>query len=130
MAKHVLIIDDDPSIRKLYSRVITTENRTVLAAASGNEALKLLSEHGADLIILDLNMPGMDGSETLKMIRREYRNVPIFIATGYLDAFMDRLAALRSEGFQFEVLNKPVEKEHLRAAVSSVLDGPVSMPPK
>ena len=127
MSKRVLIIDDDPSIRKLYARTIRAEDREVTTVASGAEAMEILSQHGADLILLDLNMPGMDGAATLKMIREAHRTIPIFIITGFLDVFLERLKVLRQAGIQFEVLNKPVEKEHLRAAVSSVLDGPVEL---
>jgi CheY-like chemotaxis protein len=128
MSKRVLIIDDDPSIRKLYARTIRAEDREVTAVASGAEAMEILSQHGADLILLDLNMPGMNGAAALEMIREAYRTIPIFIITGFLDVFLERLKVLRQAGIQFEVLNKPVEKEHLRAAVSSVLDGPVEVP--
>jgi len=124
MKKRILIVDDEPPIRKLFARTIGTENYAIRAAASGVEALALLKNDPADLVLLDLNMPELDGADTLAEIRKIDQAVPVFIITSFKDAFFDKLKILRDAGIQFEVINKPVEKEHLRELVESVLYGP------
>ena len=121
MEKHILVIDDEEAIRKLFRRVIETRDRHIHSAASGAEALELLEQQPMDLILLDLNMPGMDGADTLVTIRKTHPTVPVFIVSGFGDAYRDRLGALREAGIEFATINKPVDKERLRAVVNNVL---------
>jgi len=119
MKKKILIVDDEAPIRKLFARIIGTDTYGILPAASGAEALALMQQAPVDLILLDLNMPGLDGADTLVEMRKLDQDVPVFIITSFKDAFLDKLSALREAGIHFEVINKPVEKEQLRRIVKN-----------
>lgn len=65
----VLVVDDDPNIRDLYQSAFDTAGMAVLAAGSGEEAVKLALEHHPEVILMDIIMPGMNGHETVSKIR-------------------------------------------------------------
>jgi two-component system KDP operon response regulator KdpE len=74
----VLVIDDEPPIRKLLRMGLTTQGYQILEAPNGKTALELLSET-PDLIILDLGLPDIDGHELLRMVRARSESVPIVV---------------------------------------------------
>ena len=74
----VLVIDDEPPIRKLLRMGLTTQGYEILEAANGKVALELLSQHPA-LIILDLGLPDIRGDELLRMIRARDDGVPVVV---------------------------------------------------
>ncbi len=74
----VLVIDDEPPIRKLLRMGLTTQGYEILEAANGKTALELLSQHPA-LIILDLGLPDIQGHELLRLIRARDESVPIVV---------------------------------------------------
>jgi two-component system OmpR family response regulator len=80
----VLIVDDDPAIREIFSRYVEMGGYKVLAADGGSGCLEILKEHTPDIILLDLMMEPMDGWETLLAIRAtaSARQVPVIIITG------------------------------------------------
>jgi two-component system, response regulator, stage 0 sporulation protein F len=123
MKKNILIVDDEAPIRKLFSRTIGTAEYSILTAASGVEALAQMREQRVDLVLLDLNMPKLDGADTLVQIRKLDEDVPVVIITSFKDAFVDKLRTLREAGIHFEVVNKPVEKTQLRTLVKKTLQG-------
>jgi CheY-like chemotaxis protein len=73
------MIDDDPLLRKLMERHFSTKGYTTRTAENGERALELLKEWHPDLILCDINMPVMDGYETLQRIRAipDYANIPV-----------------------------------------------------
>ena len=75
----VLIVDDDPSVRKVLEKVITMGGLEAVTAASGEKALELLGQRRVDLIILDVMMGGMDGFEVVQELRRQKNDTPIMI---------------------------------------------------
>ncbi len=79
-AGKVLVIDDDPQIRRVMKVILTGERYEVVEARSGEAALLKFREFLPDLVLLDLNMPGMGGLETCRSIR-EASDVPIIIVT-------------------------------------------------
>ena len=78
-AECVLIVDDDPMVRKVLTKVVVSNGFVPAAAASGEEALALLQRPHVDLIILDIMMGGMDGFEVVQEIRRRRNETPIII---------------------------------------------------
>jgi len=70
MAKKIMIVDDEESIRELVNAVLSLEGFEVIAAEDGQECLEKLKEVKPDLILMDMMMPGMSGRETIEKIRK------------------------------------------------------------
>jgi CheY-like chemotaxis protein len=97
----ILLVDDDPDCRMLIRDAITNckVSNSVYEAANGKEALEFLRRHGAPrpgLIFLDLEMPGMNGQETLKNIKadEDLRDIPVVMMTGVTDENEMKAAAV------------------------------------
>ncbi|MDD5730720.1 MAG: response regulator [Candidatus Omnitrophica bacterium] len=91
MAKHILIIDDEELITRSLLKLLNKEGYDATVARSGKEALEKIKTVDFDLIISDVRMPGMDGIETIKQIRRQLELagkdlIPEVLITGYADA--------------------------------------------
>jgi DNA-binding response OmpR family regulator len=81
MADRILIVDDDPSVRTTLCRVIKSNGLEYDAAASGEEALDLLERNSYALLLMDINMKGMDGFETVQTLRERGCRTPIIIVS-------------------------------------------------
>lgn len=81
--KIVLVVDDDESIRQLYTEILTNEGYEVETAVNGKEGLDDLKERKPDLVLLDLMMPEMDGKTMLHALRQipEFKTLPVIILT-------------------------------------------------
>ncbi len=119
----IIVIDDQAAVRGAVRRALETAGHEVLEAGDGDVGLRLLAEHGADLVITDIFMPGQDGIVTVQRIRREFPAVKIIAmsggdSTGRMDLRQDAvmLGAAKS-------LAKPFELAELLAAVRAVLAG-------
>ena len=80
MADTILIVDDDQSVSLTLSKAVQSSGMEAEIANSGEEALKRLSEKRFDLILMDINMPGMDGFQTVESIRKQGIQTPIIIS--------------------------------------------------
>ncbi len=87
MNKHVLIVDDSPTVRKFVSVSLSMQGFSVVAACDGMDALEKLPQSRFDLVITDLNMPNMDGFELIKALREnpDYKDLPVIILTSLGD---------------------------------------------
>lgn len=83
MSEKVLVVDDEPGMRGLLTRVMQKEGYTAAACADGGEALQAFKREDWDLVIADIDMPGMDGIELLKRIRKDHPGVPVLMITAY-----------------------------------------------
>jgi two-component system KDP operon response regulator KdpE len=81
MTQRILVVDDEAPMRKLLSSNFKASGYTVLSAADGVEALKLIDEHPFDLVVLDINMPGPNGLQVLQALRRESQ-MPVLVLSG------------------------------------------------
>ncbi len=81
--KRILLVDDERHIRELYRSELEDEGYLVVLAESGNEALSEVQTNPPDLIVLDIQMPGMDGIETLEKILGQDKGIPIILNTAY-----------------------------------------------
>lgn len=82
--KTILLVEDEKNQQLLYQEELTKEGYNVIFANDGEQALAKFHESSADLVILDIRMPGMDGVETLgKMLSSAKKKVPIIINTAY-----------------------------------------------
>lgn len=82
MANTVLIVDDDPSVQTMLFKVIRSNGLDAEIASSGEDALKLTSSRNFDLILLDINMQGMDGFQVIQTLRSREIQTPIIIVSG------------------------------------------------
>jgi two-component system, NtrC family, response regulator AtoC len=118
MRKHILIVDDEPSIRKVLGAHLRRDGYDVTAAASGVEAIEILQEEGADLVITDLRMPGMDGLELLRWVKQSYPGLPVIMLTahGTVDSAVEAL----KRGAQ-DYLTKPFDQDELKLVILKAL---------
>lgn len=79
----LLVVDDEKRFLATCEKLLNRRGFHVLVAGSGPDALALLEGHGVQVVILDVKMPGMDGMETLKEIRRRHPQLPVIILTGH-----------------------------------------------
>jgi PAS domain S-box-containing protein len=115
----VLVVDDEPMIRTFARSMLEMEGYRVEDAASGAEALEILRSRLADIggVLLDLSMPGMDGSVVLSTLRTFAPDLPVVIQTGYsAEATAQRLAQWRVRG----VLQKPYRANQLLESIGSM----------
>lgn len=85
VARSVLIIEDDPRIRRILQMTLQREGLDVVEAESGESGLEQLADRSFDVILLDLMLPGMDGFEVCREVRRS-SNVPIIMVTARADS--------------------------------------------
>jgi CheY-like chemotaxis protein len=81
--KTILVVEDDTNQRELYVDELETDGYRVLTAANGRDALNVARETPPDIIVLDINMPGMDGLDTLSHLLEINRRTPVIINTAY-----------------------------------------------
>jgi signal transduction histidine kinase len=81
----VLIVDDEPSVRRQLRRLLERRGFAVEEAADGREGLAVIAANPPDLVVLDLTMPDLDGAEVLRRIRASGQKVPVIVSSGYLD---------------------------------------------
>ncbi len=79
--KRILLVDDDPTVRESLNNLLVAEGYSVIPAENGQHALDLASQSSVDLVLLDLNMPVMNGWDTFERLTAEHPLIPIIIAT-------------------------------------------------
>jgi len=114
---HVLIVDDDLDIRTLLAEYLQANGCNTLLAADGPAMWKLLADHGVDIIVLDLNLPGVDGL-TLCTELRSRSELPIIMLTAR-SAPLDRVLGLEMGADDY--VCKPFEPRELLSRIRSVL---------
>jgi DNA-binding response OmpR family regulator len=79
----VLLIEDEESLRNLYTRILSTKNYTVVAASDGEDALSVLEKFRPDVIVLDIVMPNYNGVEFLKILKNDsmLKSIPVVMLT-------------------------------------------------
>ena len=116
----VLAIDDSIAVLRLLHAKLRTEHVAIRMCESGREALRLVVEHRPALILLDLEMPEMDGYEVLRALKDapETLNIPVIVLSG-LRGSQDKVAAFDLGAIDY--ITKPFESAELRARVRSAL---------
>lgn len=115
--QRVLVVDDEAPMRKYISANLKARGYSVLTAEDGTEALKLIDEHPIDLLILDIMMPGPDGLEVLRHVRRDM-DVPVVMLSAR-GRETDKVEALDAGADDY--LTKPFGVEELLARVRAAL---------
>ena len=122
--KRVLIVDDNDTVRDVLAEFLG-DTYTVDLASNASAALKRLSTHPADLIMLDVNMPGTDGLTLLDAIRDRGIAAPAFVITGYDSPNVSRRAT-QSGATEYHV--KPVDLRSLDRMIAKALGVPPMLP--
>jgi two-component system, cell cycle sensor histidine kinase and response regulator CckA len=113
-AARILVVDDESLVRTQVRRMLESHGYTVLEAADGVAALAVLERDAPALVLLDVTMPGLDGTEVLREARRRGHGMPIILVSGYTDFPLEqRLEAHAYDGF----LAKPFSMEVLFGTV-------------
>jgi DNA-binding response OmpR family regulator len=118
VAPHVLVVDDDQTIRQLVSEYLSLNDFRVTAVPSGKEMLEVLDREVIELIVLDLRLPGEDGMHLARRLRDSSNNVPIIMLTGRLDE-ADRVMGLELGADDY--LTKPFSPRELLARIRAVM---------
>ena len=120
LRKRILIVDDDPSIRYMLTRVLLDEDYAVLSAANGREGLNMAGANEVDLVLLDLKMPGLNGQETLQELAVLRPGLPVIIITAYsrrpLEGALAGVSAWLQKPLDFPMLLETIRKLLAQAA--------------
>ncbi|PYM93150.1 MAG: DNA-binding response regulator [Candidatus Rokuibacteriota bacterium] len=114
----ILVVDDEAPIREVLTEYFATEGYAVEAATSGVEALTAIRGRRADLVLLDVRMPGLDGVQVLRRIRELDDSVPVIMVTANEDV---GLAKETLKLGAFDYIAKPFDFEYLDRAVAAGL---------
>jgi two-component system, OmpR family, response regulator ResD len=115
----ILVVDDEPTIGEVVSRYLERAGYATRVAADGDSALELHSERAADLIVLDLMLPGVDGLDVMRRIRKDRTRRPAFILLTAKGEESDRIVGLSLGADDYVV--KPFSPAELVARVDAVL---------
>ena len=121
----ILLVDENPiNIRVLHQSL--RDIGRLLFAISGIDALKILEDHRIDLVLLDINMPGLSGFDTCSEIKRRWPDIPVVFVTSHQDVETE-VKALASGGIDFiqKPINPPAIQARVRAHLTMKLQGDV-----
>ena len=117
----VLVIDDDEELRTLLKHMLVGVGHEVELASDGAEGLQIFGKRRPDLVLTDINMPGLDGHEVIAALRVLHADVPIIAVSGGSAIAKDELLLKASALGAVEVIMKPFEFRQLVGAVERAL---------
>ena len=121
MAVRILVVDDEPYIRDLVRETLRLRSFEAAVAANGVEALDLLSRERYDVLVTDVQMPGMDGLELLKRVKRAHPHMRVIVLTAY--PRQQDISDFLLQGAD-DFLTKPFRANDLVAAIRKAERGP------
>jgi CheY-like chemotaxis protein len=127
----VLVVDDDPAVRKSIDRVLSGKGYAVITAENGEEAVRKLNEEKYDLVYTDIRMPGMSGLEVAEHVKAQQAWTPVVIITGYgSDAAEARARAAGVSAFVHKPLSPEMIEDSARDAIAvpAIASEPVVLP--
>ena len=119
MLPSVLVVDDEPSIVQSLSGLLSDEGYKVSTAVDGYEALKVVDSDSPDLVLLDIWMPGMDGIETLKEIKKYHPHTQVIIITGHGNV---ETAVKATKLGAFDLIEKPLSIDKIILTINNALN--------
>jgi two-component system cell cycle response regulator len=115
----VLVVDDAPDTLEIIQKLLLYEGYDVTVASTGEEGVKKVEEERPDVVLMDINLPGIDGAEALKQIRMINPHQGVVMLTAFATV-ENAIYALKEGAFDF--LKKPFENEHLIHTVNQCLE--------
>ncbi|MEI6262197.1 MAG: sigma-54 dependent transcriptional regulator, partial [Deltaproteobacteria bacterium] len=119
MYPSVMIVDDEPSILQSLSGILSDEGFEIFTASNGYEALKRIEQEAPDLVLLDIWMPGLDGIETLKEIKKSNPVIQVIIITGH--GTIETAVSATKLG-AFDLIEKPLSIDKVIVAINRALN--------
>ena len=119
MLPSILIVDDEPSILKSLSGLLSDEGFEIETASNGYEALKIIDTESPDLVLLDIWMPGIDGIETLKEIKKNNPFIQVIIISGHGTI---ETAVKATKLGAFDLIEKPLSIDKVIVAINNALN--------
>jgi len=121
MKKHqILVVDDEKMVLNAITRTLRSENYTTLTAQSGDEGLMLLKNHDVELVVSDYNMPGMNGQDFLKRVKKDYPHILTIMLTGHAEIEI-AINAINEAGV-YKFILKPWEDADLKITIRRALE--------
>jgi len=114
----ILVVDDEEAVLRLFQRILKKKEYAVLMANKGKTALELVNKKRPDLVILDLKMPGMNGIEILRRIKRIDENIEVILITGY-GTMKTAKMAMRLGAYDY--ITKPFDINYIRALIEDAI---------
>lgn len=115
----VLLVDDEADFRQTVAKRLIKRGIETREAGCGEDCLEALKKGPADIVVLDVKMPGMNGIETLHHIKKEYPRTQVIMLTGHATT-QDGVDGIKSGAFDY--LSKPIELEHLLGKIKQAHD--------
>ncbi|BDQ34959.1 response regulator [Pseudodesulfovibrio portus] len=120
MPANILLVDDEQGFVETLAKRVANRGLTVHTAMSGQEAIDFLAgNHSVDVVVMDVKMPGIDGTEALKLIKNAHPLVEVIMLTGHATV-ESAIEGMKSGAFDY--LMKPAELEDLLAKVNEAYD--------
>ena len=128
-SRKVLVVDDDPAVRKSIDRVLTNKGYAVITAENGEEAMRKLNEQKYDLVYTDIRMPGMSGLDVAEQVKARKPWTPVVIITGYgTDAAQARAKAAGVSNFVHKPLSPEIIEDSARDALATPAAQVIALP--
>jgi len=117
---HVLLVDDEQDFTFTLSKRLFRRGMSVTTAADGTEAFGMIESDTPDVVVLDIDMPGLDGLQTLRAIRKSFHGVEVILLTGG-GSLSEELEAFQVGAFDF--LRKPTDANQLTCRINAAVRG-------
>lgn len=120
-AKRILVVDDEENARIGLSRLLAKEGFIVDSVSNGFEALNYLRQQDVNLIVTDINMPGMNGITFLKELNKSFPQSNVIMVTAYggVESYIESMNL-----GAFEYINKPIKVEELKSILKKIFKEP------
>lgn len=115
--EHILVVDDEPLIRKSLHEILRLEGYKVISASSAEEALQKIKENNVNIVISDVRMPGMDGVELLKAIKKDKPKISVILITGHGN-IETAVEAMRLGAFDY--VTKPLVDNEIKIIIQKI----------
>lgn len=122
MSKEILVVEDNPDNMKLITWVLEDEAYQVTGVENAEDGIKLLKERSFDLVLMDIDLPGIDGEEATRILRaqEEFRHLPIIALTAH--ALKEEVERIMSCGFT-ALATKPIDEEAIVQMIANYMEG-------
>ncbi len=115
---HILVVDDEPLVRGSLTELLTLSGYTVSSANNGKEAIDFLKNYTVDLVISDIKMPEMDGTQLLRQIKKDHQDTPVIMITGY-GSIENAVEAVKEGAYDY--ITKPIVDSEIKLVIERLL---------